>query len=115
MLWKNTSSENISTLKKGSTKQIPDLMVVMMNPGSSAPLNKNENERKITLAKPDNTQRQIMQIMINGNYKYARVLNLSDIREPKSGILYNKLKIMEAEGILHSIFDTKRIKDFNNL
>jgi hypothetical protein len=104
---------NIKKLNTNSKQ--PDLMVVMMNPGSSAPLNKNDNERKITLAKPDNTQNQIMQIMLSGNYKYARVLNLSDLREPKSGIFYNKIKIMDTKGISHSIFDTKRINDFKNL
>ena len=51
-------------IKKVNSNLIaPDLMVVMMNPGSSEPIDKNYNGRKETLAKPDKTQEQIMRIM----------------------------------------------------
>ena len=101
--------------RKGTDVKIPDLMVVMMNPGSSQPLNKQDNQRKETPAKPDNTQTQIMKIMQVGNFNYARVLNLSDVREPKSELLYPMLKKMEAQNINHSIFAEERKDDFNKL
>jgi hypothetical protein len=40
-----------------------------------------ENNTKESLAIPDNTQSQIMKVMLNCNLQYARVLNLSDLRE----------------------------------
>lgn len=93
----------------------PDLMIIMMNPGSSRPLDGIENNTKESLAIPDNTQNQIMKVMLNCNLQYARVLNLSDLREAKSSIFYNKIFELENEGIPHSIFDKNRQDDFNQL
>lgn len=58
----------------------PDLMVVMMNPGSSRPIDGIEDNTKESLAIPDNTQNQIMKVMLNCNLQHARVLNLSDLK-----------------------------------
>lgn len=93
----------------------PDLMVIMMNPGSSRPLNGIENNTCETDAIPDNTQNQIMRVMENCNLYYARILNLSDLREPKSSVLYTKLAELERNNISHSIFDDKRKNDFDTL
>ncbi len=98
-----------------SMKQIPDLMVVMMNPGSSKPVDGIENNTIESLAIPDRTQDQIMKVMADCNFEYARVLNLSDIREPKSKKLFSKMAELDAKGIPHSIFDTKRKNDFDSL
>lgn len=106
----------VLNIKKNDTnKEQPDLMVIMMNPGSSKPLNEIDDSDTETLAKPDVTQNQIMQIMLNGKFKYARVLNLSDLREPKSKIFYNKIKELDKLNISHSIFQEDRINDFNKL
>ena len=41
---------------------VPDLMVVMMNPGSSYPLDGNDNNDSVSEAVPDNTQVQIIKL-----------------------------------------------------
>lgn len=107
--------EVLNIKKIDSKNKLPDLMVIMMNPGGSKPLNEIDNSNTETLAKPDVTQNQIMKIMLNGNFKYARVLNLSDIREPKSKIFYTKIKEMDKLNIAHSIFSESRKEDFNKL
>ncbi len=100
---------------KNTHKSIPDLMVVMMNPGSSKPLDGIDNNIKISEAKPDRTQDQIMSIMMQFGYQYSRVLNLSDLREPKSKKFYPKIIELKEKKITHSIFDTERILDFESL
>ena len=71
----------------------PDLMVVMMNPGSSRPEDGNEKNIIASKAVPDKTQDQIMKVMNNCNFNYARILNLSDLREAKSKVFYSKLEV----------------------
>lgn len=101
--------------KKNSLKQEPDLMVIMMNPGSSKPIDGIENNTIEAEAVPDRTQSQIMKVMIACKLEYSRVLNLSDVREPKSNKLFPKLLKMHEEGIPHSIFGPKRKGDFESL
>lgn len=101
--------------KVETTLKTPDLMVVMMNPGSSRPLNNIDNSNVETEAMPDNTQSQIMQIMQICDFKYCRVLNLSDLREPKSNEFYKKMAELKFKSVAHSIFDKSRKVDFNNL
>ncbi|MFK5975267.1 MAG: DUF1643 domain-containing protein [Sulfurovum sp.] len=91
----------------------PDLMVVMMNPGSSRPEDGNEKNTIASKAVPDKTQDQIMKVMNNCNFNYARILNLSDLREAKSKVFYSKLE--ELKKIPHSIFNDERINDFETL
>lgn len=100
---------------KSSEADLPDLMVIMMNPGSSEPLDNNDNGRVETNAKPDPTQTQIIRIMESSNFQYARILNLSDLREPKSAVFYKKINSMNESGINHSIFYENRLNDFNEL
>lgn len=103
-------------IKRTDTKCVtPDLMVVMMNPGSSRPVDGNENNTVESIAIPDNTQSQIMKVMVNCNLQYARILNLSDLREAKSGIFYNRIIELKNKGISHSVFDKNRQDDFNKL
>lgn len=101
--------------KKGSSIQTPDIMVVMMNPGNSKPVDGIDNNSVESDAFPDRTQDQIMKVMLACNLNYARVLNLSDVREPKSNNLFPKLLEMDKKGIAHSIFDARRRSDFNLL
>ena len=98
-----------------SGKQVPDLMVIMMNPGSSKPIDGVENNIIESEAIADRTQDQIMKVMLACKLEYARVLNPSDIREPKSNILFSKLLEMDKKGISHSIFDARRKADFDSL
>lgn len=101
--------------KVKSALKSPDIQVIMMNPGSSRSIDGIDNNTVESEAVPDNTQSQIMKVMLNAGLEYARVLNLSDIREPKSNVFYKKMAELEAKGIAHSIFDDSRKEDFNNL
>lgn len=104
----------LNIIRKDSEVRSPDLMVVMMNPGSSKPVDGIENNTIESEAVPDSTQDQIMRVMQICHFSYARILNLSDLREPKSSILYEKITELESLNIPHSIFDQRRIKDFEN-
>ncbi|RLA75143.1 MAG: hypothetical protein DRG11_02220 [Epsilonproteobacteria bacterium] len=90
----------------------PDLMVIMMNPGSSKPIDGNNNAQTTIKAKPDNTQYQIIKLMNICELDYTRVLNLSDIRESKSKKFF---KVLEKLDLSHSIFYNNRDKDFKEL
>lgn len=94
---------------------IPDLMVVMMNPGSSFPLDGIDNNSVVSEAEPDNTQQQIMKVMNAASFDYARVLNLSDLRTPDSSELYRFLKSDESNSVDHSIFSLSRKAELNRL
>jgi hypothetical protein len=107
---------DVLNIKKKTSKLLqPDIMVIMMNPGGSKPLNGDEVSGIETLAKPDKTQDQIMSVMLNCNFEYARVLNLSDLREPKSSDFIEEIIKMDSQGITHSIFHKARINDLNKL
>ncbi|MBF0162296.1 MAG: DUF1643 domain-containing protein [Magnetococcales bacterium] len=99
----------------------PDLLVVMMNPGSSKPIPPDYQPRWVgeegpgarpqrVLTRPDNTQYQIMRLMAARGWSHARVLNLSDLREPKSVQLMKTLDRLEgvAGGGRHSLFCPER-------
>ncbi|MBF0156042.1 MAG: DUF1643 domain-containing protein, partial [Magnetococcales bacterium] len=100
----------------------PDLLVVMMNPGSSRPLVSLPERPAATSAeaiwrgrflvptRPDTTQYQVMRIMAAKGFRHARVLNLSDLREPKSPLLLARLAGLAAlpDGALHSLFGGMR-------
>lgn len=101
--------------KKNVNISTRDLMVVMMNPGSSKPIDGIDNNTLESVAIPDRTQDQIMKVMLACKLDFARILNLSDIREPKSNLLFSKLLEMDEKGISHSVFDARRKADFDSL
>lgn len=98
-----------------STSLAPDLMVVMMNPGSSYPIDNIDNNTKPSLAKHDRTQTQIMQVMSESGFEFARILNLSDLRTPNSDELRKFIKSDQGKLIPHSIFSEERSDDFQEL
>jgi len=105
---------NIKSKEKNT--ETPDLMVIMMNPGSSRPelgFTYEFNQEVPTI--PDNTQDQIMRVMKLCNLYYARILNLSDVREPKSNIFVQKIEDLDKKNIYHSVFQKEREKDFKEL
>lgn len=93
----------------------PDLMVVMMNPGSSYPLNGIDNNSELSEAEPDTTQQQIMKVMDAAAFNYARILNLSDLRTSDSNELYRFLKSEECSSVEHSIFSPSRKSELARL
>lgn len=93
----------------------PDLMVVMMNPGSALPLQGGDDGRAEVSVKPDRTQLQIMKLMDAGKFRFARIVNLSDLRTPNSEELLSTLPVLDQLGIHHSIFSPSRENDFRDL
>lgn len=98
----------------------PDAVFVMMNPGSSKPLVKVKNRiraraiHKLPISlvptKPDTTQYQVMRVMALREWRHVRVLNLSDIRSPKSAEFIKTFQRLEREDEFdaHSIFSDGR-------
>jgi len=84
--------------RKEKTTGLPDIVVIMMNPGSSVPLNKayepktfskeeyfELKQKDLIPTRPDTAQYQIMRLMEINNWDFVRVLNLSDLRNGNSG------------------------------
>ncbi len=98
----------------------PDAVFIMMNPGSSRPLTEVNNpihakmihELPISLVptKPDTTQYQVMRLMHYCEWHHVRVLNLSDLRCPKSSVFLKQFKELEKEISFdaHSVFSDRR-------
>lgn len=96
----------------------PDLLVIMMNPGSSQPLDARYQPPKVgkvgeisrfyqlVPARPDTTQYQIMRIMATKGFVHARIMNLSDLRQAKSPLFLAKVTALSglAGGEVHSLF-----------
>jgi hypothetical protein len=99
----------------GSNLSQPDIMVVMMNPGSSCPENRIDNNIDQSKAHPDRTLNKIMAVMNKTNFNFARVLNLSDVRQPNSTKFYEFLNSSSANSIPHSIFHPLRREEFSTL
>ena len=89
---------NTLEIRRNKTlEEIPDIIVIMMNPGSSKPLDEKHvvknyrfegylKEKNFTLipTKPDSAQYQIMRLMELNNWNFVRILNLSDLRNGNS-------------------------------
>lgn len=100
--------------------QPADAIFIMMNPGSSKPLVEvnntlswkdiNKLETSIVPTKPDTTQYQVMRVMHYCNWNHVRVLNISDLRDPKSeNFKKHFCEIENQTGFTpHSIFDEER-------
>ena len=106
----------------GAVRNLPDAVVIMMNPGSSRPIEDGDTDSLLTmplpagfqkplvLTQPDNTQYQIMRIMVSRDWKHVRVLNISDLRDPKSPSFIAKTKVLAGlpGGNAHSLFSKVR-------
>ncbi len=101
----------------------PDVVVVMMNPGSSHPKDiyhidgeieypqsGGSMRKELVLTQPDNTQYQIMRIAVAKGWGHIRVLNLSDLRDPKSGSFLQRVEALSEimGGHTHSLFCKER-------
>ncbi len=113
---KHITPSNAGLLLSGA----PDAIFVMMNPGSSKPLKEVSNcvsERLISQLKtslvptrPDTTQYQVMRVMRYRGWNHVRVLNISDMRETKSGKFLKRYRDIEQRTgfTAHSLFADKR-------
>jgi hypothetical protein len=98
----------------------PDVVFIMMNPGSSRPLTEVSNhidaeaihELSVSLVptKPDTTQYQVMRVMHYCEWHHVRVLNLSDLRCALSAKFFKQFKQLEEEVPFdsHSVFSSRR-------
>jgi hypothetical protein len=98
----------------------PDAVFIMMNPGSSRPL-ENASHRvladqigslSVTLVrtKPDTTQYQVMRVMHFRQWRHVRVLNLSDLRCSNSRDFFKRYRQLEVDSNYdaHSLFSASR-------
>ncbi len=86
---------------------IPDAVVVMMNPGSSAPLAgycSPEFAGRRVPAKPDAVQYQVMRLMAAAGWQHARIVNLADVRAAKSADLYALIEAGATRADLGAMF-----------
>lgn len=103
----------------------PDAVFVMMNPGSSKPLVEVNNRiraraiHKLSISlvptKPDTTQYQVMRVMQIRGWQHVRVLNLSDLRSPKSAEFIKTFQRLERDDEFegHSIFSFAREEELS--
>ena len=117
---KSSIPEDISSL----AIKIPDVIFVMMNPGSSYPLEPTPTDskvrasdflkkKKLVLTRPDNTQYQVMRVGIEMGWSHLRVLNLSDLRNSKSKLFLDNVESLSNfnNSNMHSIFGDERIHE----
>lgn len=103
----------------------PDAVFIMMNPGSSRPLVEVNNRIRarsicklpisLVPTKPDTTQYQVMRLMHFQDWRHVRVLNLSDLRSPKSAEFIKMFQRLEAEFNFesHSVFSDARTEELS--
>ncbi len=125
-----SSLEIVSKQKGNSSAEAVDAVIIMMNPGSSVPRDKNYSpillslddifsrnwEKEIIPTRPDNAQYQIMRLMILNDWKRVKILNLSDLRNGNSGEF---CKEFERAGVIdssnpHCITHESRRAELNN-
>ena len=105
----------------GLSEKRPDAVCIMMNPGSSKPLCEVDRvvtpgtigkleETSLVPTRPDITQYQVMRVMHYCGWHHVRILNLSDLRDPKSGNFVDRYTRLETreEGEMHSLFSSAR-------
>jgi hypothetical protein len=106
----------------GAEPSLPDAVVIMMNPGSSRPIEEGDTDsllsmplpelfkKPLVLTQPDNTQYQLMRIAASKGWKHIRILNISDIRDPKSPSFIARTKALAdlPGGEAHSLFSKVR-------
>jgi hypothetical protein len=113
----------LEIVRHGAGYPNPDAVVIMMNPGSSKPLAGTPEkldrdqlpavQKQLVTTRPDTTQYQIMRVMHCCAWDYVRVLNLSDLREPKSVSFARQFRSLESgqQYRQHSIFCDARTRE----
>jgi hypothetical protein len=90
-----------------------DLVAVMMNPGGSRPT-ATLDAHGWAPAVPDRTQYQLMKLALHAQsqgapIRHIRVINLSDLRTPKSAALFATLDVLTCDR--HSLFSAGRLTE----
>ena len=120
--YQNTSIKNeefrlyLDIIKESSQQKIfPELYLIMQNPGSCANTEKNYN--KEVLIRPDATTHRVIGLLnALERLNYIRILNLSDLVNPKGIDFFSKLPIIEKKiSKSHTLFDNSRRTELDNL
>jgi hypothetical protein len=110
----------VEIVLQGETPANPDAIFIMMNPGSSEPIEsvdqrlkeRNVPRMKVSLvpAKPDPTQYQLMRVMHTMGWQSIRVLNLSDLINTRGTDFARQYIALELRTGFdaHSIFSERR-------
>lgn len=107
----------------------PDAYCIMMNPGSSKPVDSGYKiqhantasdiykQRELVKAVPDTTQYQILKISAAAGWNHVRIINISDLREPKSPRFLEMIKMLAdiESGGVHSIFSDTRKNELEKI
>jgi len=104
-------------------KKLKALLVIMLNPGNSRPVDKTykpvqlkniamDTSIDLIAATPDNTQYQIMRVMKELGYTLAAIINILDVRETDSRKLAKMSVNFEKEET--SIFHKNRKKELKD-
>ena len=107
---------------QGMVQSLPDAVAIMMNPGGSKAIEDGDSDSLLTmplptdfrkplvLTRPDVTQYQLMRIMVSKHWKHLRVLNISDLRNPKSPSFIAQTEHLATlpGGEVHSLFSKVR-------
>lgn len=110
----------VDIIKKENSSEHKDIMFIMMNPGSAKKKDKIEvpelprveeyHELKISI-EPDPTIKVIAALMGNTGFNNARIINLSDVREPSSTSFLKELKTHREQNTLDSFLQTSIFHD----
>jgi hypothetical protein len=114
------SSKDTPAFRECLLDRAADAVFIMMNPGSSLPLESvnhlvpeeqvGDLSASLVLTKPDTTQYQVMRVMHYCGWSHVRVLNLSDLRNPKGGEFVAQYRDIEQRtGFTgHALFSPER-------
>jgi predicted esterase len=110
----------VEIVRREEIPALPDAIFIMMNPGSSEPLEpvqqlvklRNLARMKVSLVatKSDPTQYQLMRLMQQMGWRYVRVLNLSDLINTRGAGFARQYNALESQTGFdsHSIFAEER-------
>ena len=116
-------SREIAGNFSGVSRGLPDAVFIMMNPGSSRTVETSPSRirdvgaisdcKTFVQTRPDTTQYQVMRVMTRLGWQHVRVLNLSDLREPKSSVFATTFRSIELNYgyTAHSLFSPIRTQE----
>lgn len=116
-------SREIAGNFSGVSRGLPDAVFIMMNPGSSRTVETSPSSirdvgaisdcKTFVQTRPDTTQYQVMRVMTRLGWQHVRVLNLSDLREPKSSVFATTFRSIELNYgyTAHSLFPPIRTQE----
>ena len=116
-------SREIAGNFNGVSRGLPDAVFIMMNPGSSRTVETSPSSirdvgaisdcKTFVQTRPDTTQYQVMRVMTRLGWQHVRVLNLSDLREPKSSVFATTFRSIELNYgyTAHSLFSPIRTQE----